>query len=111
MYLLLIYYLFTFCLRCLFVYLISLFTSMCVVYQLYMYIYMYTCTSTCTSILYIYIYIYCTLRGRIKGAASAISVMPHSLHGGARNTARHVITVIVVAFLTQENKAVICKVQ
>ena len=48
---------------------------------------------------------YCTLCGRIKGAASAISVIQHSLRGGVRNTARHVITVIVVAFLTQENKA------
>ena len=34
-----------------------------------------------------------------------ISVIQQSLHGGTRNTARHVITVIVVAFLTQENKA------
>ena len=50
-------------------------------------------------------YIYCTLRGRIKGATSAISIIQHSLRGGARNTAWHVITVIVVAFLTQENKA------
>ena len=48
---------------------------------------------------------YCTLRGHIKGAASVISVIEHSLRGGARNTARHVITVIVLAFLTQENKA------
>ena len=53
--------------------------------------------------MYLY-YIYCTLRGRIKGVASAISIIQHSLHGGARNTAWHVITVIVLAFLTQENK-------
>ena len=46
--------------------------------------------------------IYCTLRGRIKGAASAVQ---HGLRGGARNTAQHVITVKVLAFLTQENKA------
>ena len=46
---------------------------------------------------------YCTLRGRIKGAASATYIC--RLHGGTRNTARHVITVIAVAFLTQENKA------
>ena len=44
-------------------------------------------------------------RGRIKGAASAVSVIQHSLRGGVRNTARHVITVIVVAVLTQEIKA------
>ena len=50
-------------------------------------------------------YIYCTLRGRIKGAASAIIVIQHSLCGGARNTAWHMITVIVLAFLTQENKS------
>ena len=50
-------------------------------------------TCTCT-------YTYCTLRGRIKGTASAISIIQHSLH-----TAQHVITVIVLAFLTQENKA------
>ena len=42
---------------------------------------------------------YCTLRGRIKGTLSVIQ------RGGARYTARHVITVIVLAFLTQENKA------
>ena len=46
-----------------------------------------------------------TLRGQIKGAVSAISVIQHSLCGGTRNTARHVIMVIVLAFLTQENKA------
>ena len=48
---------------------------------------------------------YCTLRGRIKGTSSAVSVIQHGLRGGARNTARHVITVIVLAVLTQENKA------
>ena len=34
-----------------------------------------------------------------------VYVIQHSLRGGARNTARHVITVIVLAFLTLENKA------
>ena len=48
-------------------------------------------------------YIYCTLRGRIKGAASAIHpIIRHSLRGGAR----HVIAVIA---FTQKNKA--CKRQ
>ena len=51
------------------------------------------------------IYIYCTLRGRIKGAASAVSVIQHGLGGGARNTARHVITVTVLAFPYTRNKA------
>ena len=49
-------------------------------------------------ILYILI---CTLRGLI---ASAISVIQHSLRGGTCNTARYMIMVIVLAFLTQENK-------
>ena len=48
---------------------------------------------------------YCTLGGRIKGATSAISVIQHSLRAGTRNTARYVITVIVLALLTKENKA------
>ena len=51
------------------------------------------------------IIIYCTLFGQIIGPASAISVIQHSLHGGVCNIAPHVITVIVLAFLTQENKA------
>ena len=50
-------------------------------------------------------YTYCTLRGRIIGAASAISIIQDSLRGDARNKARHVIMVVVLAFLTQENKA------
>ena len=49
--------------------------------------------------------LYFTLRGRIKGAASAVSVIQHGLRGGARNTARHVITVIVLAFPYTRNKA------
>ena len=49
--------------------------------------------------------IYCTLCGQIKGAASAISVIQHSLRRGAHNTAQHMIAVIVLAFLTQENEA------
>ena len=49
--------------------------------------------------------VYCTLRGRIKGAASAVSVIQHGLRGGARNTARHVITVTVLAFPYTRNKA------
>ena len=53
----------------------------------------------------LYVATYCTLHGRIKGAASAISVIQHSLRRGMRNTARHLITVILLAFLTQENKA------
>ena len=48
---------------------------------------------------------YCTLRGRIKGAASAVSVIQHGLRGGARNTARHVITGTVLAFPYTRNKA------
>ena len=56
-------------------------------------------TATCNSV---DCAVYCTLRARIKGAASAIFVIQHSLRGGARNTAWHVI---VLAFLTQENKA------
>ena len=52
-----------------------------------------------------YIHTYCTLRGRIKGAASAVSVIQHGLHGGARNTAQHVITLTVLAFPYTRNKA------
>ena len=48
---------------------------------------------------------YCTLRGRIEGAASAVSIIQHGLRGGARNTARHVITVTVLAFPYTRNKA------
>ena len=47
---------------------------------------------------------YCTLCGRIKGAASAVSVIQHGLRGGARNIARHVITVTVLAFPYTRNK-------
>ena len=54
---------------------------------------------------HINICIYCTLCGRIKGAASAVSVIQHGLRGGARNTARHVITVTVLAFPYTTNKA------
>ena len=60
---------------------------------------------------YVHIDTYCTLRGRIKGTASAVSVIQHGLHGGTCYTARHVITVIVLAFLTQETRPVRCKVQ
>ena len=52
-----------------------------------------------------WIFTYCTLRGRIKGAASAVSVIQHGLRGSVCYTAWHVITVIVLAFLTQVNKA------
>ena len=49
---------------------------------------------------------YCTLCGQIKGTPGAVSIIQqHGLRGGTRYTARHVITVIVLAFLTQENKA------
>ena len=45
------------------------------------------------------------LRGRIKGTASAISVIQHGLRTGTCYTAWNMITVIVLAFLTQENQA------
>ena len=47
--------------------------------------------------------------GQIKGTTSALSVIQHGLHGGVRYTAWHVITVIVLAFLTQETRPVRCK--
>ena len=42
----------------------------------------------------------------IRGTASALSIVQHSLRGGARYTARHVITVRVLAFVSYtRNKA------
>ena len=38
--------------------------------------------------------LYCTLCGRVKGTASALSVIAHGLHGGMCNAAQHVIRVI-----------------
>ena len=45
---------------------------------------------------------------RINGTTSAIQ---HSLRGGMHYTAWHMIMVIVLAFLTQETRPLICKVQ
>ena len=67
--------------------------------------------SSLSILLMCYIHLYSTFRGRIKGTASAIFVVQHGLHGGARYTAQHVITVTVLAFLTQETRLVRCKVQ
>ena len=51
---------------------------------------------------------YCTLRGRIKGTVCNPCCIRHTARvtwRRARYTVRHVITVTVLAFLTQENKA------
>ena len=48
-----------------------------------------------------YIHVYCTLRERIKGTA-----IQHGLREGTCYTAQHMITVMVLAFLTQERRPV-----